>query len=331
MARRNSSKPVVQSDQTTAPAVAENTTEEITVTDVTTEAPVEAVVPATEAPVKAPVPEADFGPFQIAVDAALEGKDSATGEVAPVFIAPVQEAFRHLDGAKNKNKAKAILNEGMKDAMNGMDIQTARAYMTLSDSLTVAAAHVKAERVPSDPTEAFIQRVVGLRLATDLATATVPEGVKEDWSDQANALFTANSEPATAYLAWSTRPAVEEGAEDVAEPEASSFVKAAVKLAQGKSGKIGGKTSKGTGTPFTGERRDISKHIAEAFASKTTGEFLTVSEIKNFHSDEYGDNPPSAGAISARLFPKGGGKCTLEGVVPATSVDGKGNKGATKV
>lgn len=331
MARRNS-KPVVQSETTEAPAEVENTTEEITVTDVTTEAPVETVVPATtEAPVKAPVAEADFGPFQAAVDAALEGKDSATGEVAPAFIAPVQEAFRHLEGAKNKNKAKAILNEGMKDAMGKLDIQTARAYMTLSDGLTVAAAHVKAERIPSDPTEAFIQRVVGLRLATDLATSTVPEGVKEDWRDQANALFTTSSEVAIAYLAWSTRGPVEEGAEDAPEPEATAFVKAAVKLAQGKSGKIGGKAGKsGTGTPFTGERRDISKHLAEAFASKAVGDFLTVSEIKNFKSDEYGDNPPSAGAISARLFPKGGGNCTLEGVTPATSADGKGNKGAVK-
>lgn len=331
MARRNSSN---KSDQTAAPAVAENTEVENTVTEVTTEAPVEAVAP-TEAPAaEAPKVEtapADFGPFEAAVAAAQEGKDAATGELAPVFIAPVQEAFRKLDGAKNKNKAKAILNEGMKDAMNGMDIQTARAYMTLSDSLTVAAAHAKAERVPTDPTEAFVQLIVGLRLAVDLASASVPEGVKEDWSEQAGTLLTANTEAASAYLAWTNRTAPEEGAEDVAEPETSSFVKAAVKLSQGKSGKVGGKATKGTGTPFTGDRRDIAKHISEAFASKTAGDFLTVSEIKNFHSDEYGDNPPSAGAISARLFPRGGKACTLTDVVPATSADGKGNKGATKV
>lgn len=329
MARRNASSSN-KSDTTPAPAEVQST-EETTVTEtVTTEAPVEADAPAPEAaPVKVPTPEADFGPFEAAVASALEGKDAATGELAPAFIEPVSAAFRALDGAKNKNKAKVILNEGMKDAMGNLDIQTARAYMTLSDKATVVAPHAKAEKIPADPTEAFVQRVVGLKLALDLTQGNVPEGVKENWTEQATALIASSMPSAQEYLAWTKRAPAAENTEDLREPEVTAFVKGAVKLAQGKTAKIGGKVSRVAGTPFMGERRDIGKHIVEAFASKSSGDFLTVSEIRNFHSEEYGDNLPSAGAISARLFPKSG-KFTIEGVEPATSNDGKASKGATK-
>ena len=83
-------------------------------------------------------------------------------------------------------------------------------------------------------------------------------------------------------------------------------------------------------TPFTGERRDIGVHISAAFANKEAGDFLTVSQIRAARSDEYGDNSPSAGAISARLFPKSG-KFTVDGIKPSTSTDGKANKGAIKL
>ena len=95
-------------------------------------------------------------------------------------------------------------------------------------------------------------------------------------------------------------------------------------LAIGKAAKAGARA----GSTFTGERRDIGKHIAEAFESVEPGGFLTVAEIRKFRSNEYGDNPPSAGAISARLFPSGGGDCTIEGVSGDTN--DKGNKGGRK-
>ncbi|PRY39335.1 uncharacterized protein DUF1524 [Geodermatophilus tzadiensis] len=65
----------------------------------------------------------------------------------------------------------------------------------------------------------------------------------------------------------------------------------------------------------SGRRRDIAAHIAHAFADLPVGSFLTVSQIRNTPSPEYEGTAPSAGAISARLFPASG-PMTLVGVVP---------------
>lgn len=75
-----------------------------------------------------------------------------------------------------------------------------------------------------------------------------------------------------------------------------------------------------------GRRRDIAKHIAHAFSDLPVGSFLTISEIKSRPSPEYEGTSPSAGAISARLFPANG-PMTLTGVVPDRR---NGVRGATK-
>lgn len=75
-------------------------------------------------------------------------------------------------------------------------------------------------------------------------------------------------------------------------------------------------------------RRDIAAHIGSAFFSQPSGAFLTVNEIRNHRSEEYGDEFPSAGAISARLFPATG-RCTVSGVEPG--VNERGVRGARKV
>lgn len=266
--------------------------------------------------------EVDLTAFDEAVAAAVAEKDSATGEIALVFIDPVNKAYRELDGVKAKNKAKTSLNEKMKEAMNQMDIQTARAYLTLTEKLS-AGGGTKTEKAPADPTEAFVQRYAGLRIALSLVSENVPEGVDDSWQDKAKAVFEAELDAAKSYLAYVTSDDENKGDE----PEVSAVVKAAVKLSQGKAAKVGGRTSGGGGT-FSGERRDIAKHIQSAFANVADGTFLTVAEIKNHTSEEYGDSSPSAGAISARLFPASG-KSTVEGVEPGTNE--KGHKGARKV
>ncbi|WP_164860610.1 DUF262 domain-containing protein [Rhodococcus sp. X156] len=73
-------------------------------------------------------------------------------------------------------------------------------------------------------------------------------------------------------------------------------------------------------------RGDIAKHIAHVFTELETGDFLTISEIARRPSPEYADKPPSAGAISARLFPANG-RMTLPGVEPGTR---NGYRGAVK-
>lgn len=74
-------------------------------------------------------------------------------------------------------------------------------------------------------------------------------------------------------------------------------------------------------------RRDIGAHIQFAFRDLPVGTFLTVSKIQHHLSPEYGANLPSAGAISARLFPKSG-RMTVPGV---TADQRNGLRGATKI
>ena len=152
------------------------------------------------------------------------------------------------------------------------------------------------------------------------------EGVGEGWEDKANSLFAELKPAADKYLAWVNDQSEDKGDE----PEVSALAKNAVKLSLGKSAKAGSKATSGGGVAYVGERRNIATHIAEAFADEPVGTFLTVSEIRKFKSNEYGDNPPSAGAISARLFPGGDGdKNTVKGTQSGTNE--KGIKGATKI
>lgn len=327
MARRNSTKStdIPQSTnevEETTVSTEENTD---TVAEATTEAP------ATEAPVTDEKAEVvfDLTAFQAAADSAVENADDATGEVAPLFLDPVLKEYRLLEGIKAKNAAKKLLTDAMKDQMNQITepgaIQKARSYLQLSEGMSAGSAAPKgpkAPKAPVDPAVAFIAAEATLRLA--LVLHPVPEGVEQlDADEKAQELVDGSLEQAQAYLAW-----VQSDAEDKGEaPEASAVVLNAVKLALGKSAKAGSVKSGGGSSPYTGTRRDIAKHIQQAFEGAEAGEFKTVSEIRNTKSDEYGDDAPSAGAISIRLFPKGGGDCTVEGVNPTEQ---NGKKGAVK-
>jgi hypothetical protein len=268
----------------------------------------------------------DLTAFLAAVDAAMEARDESTGVVPEGPLAEVTKQYRELDGIKAKNAAKAEINERLKDAVNRLAMYEGKALMGISEVLTAGAAPAK-EKVPTDPTEAYVQRLATLDLAFGLVSANAPEGVDKDAATAKSAeLVGASQEAASRYLAWlNETPA--EGEEKSAEPEVSGVVKSAVKLATGKSAKVGGRVTGGA-TAYTGDRRDIAEHIRQAFADKESGTFMLIAEIRNHKSTEYGDNPPSAGAISARLFPKSG-KCTLDFVKPDTNANG--NKGATKI
>lgn len=76
-----------------------------------------------------------------------------------------------------------------------------------------------------------------------------------------------------------------------------------------------------------GGGRDIGQHIAHVFADLPSGTFRTIAQIRNRPTPEYPDGPPSAGAISFRLFPSGGGDTTVEGVSGTTQ---NGIRGALK-
>ena len=296
-----------------------------TATETTPEAPAERVdydgnlLPGVEAEAKAPVESpapVDLTEFTASMTAAVAGRDGASGDVPEALVTAVQSVYRGLDGLRAKNAAKKLVEEAMREAMNQRDVLSARAFMLVSDNLT-AGASAKAEKVPADPKAAFVQRYSALLLALELVSRDAPEGVTVSEID-----VTSEINSALALRAFDSSDAEDKG--DA--PEASSVVKAAVKIATGKAARVGGKST--GGSTFTGERRDIGKHIDSAFEGEEVGTFLTVAQIRSHKSDEYGDNLPSAGAISARLFPASG-KCSIENVEPGQNENS--NKGATKL
>lgn len=280
---------------------------------------------AIKANTKAEIPEADLSEFKALAETAVENADEATGEIALTYLEPVVLEYQKIEGQKNKNLAKTWLNDQMKVGMNELkSIKVARAYLDLHTAMKAGPA-TKTEKVPTDPNEASAQRVAVLKLASSYVYLG-GEGVDKDKVFEiSNKLVEDSKADVEKYVAWMI-----EGEDEASEPKGVSIlVKNAAKLAIGKSARAGARTTS-TGTPFTGDRRDIGQHIIEAFAAREEGQFLSIAEIRKFESTEYGTSSPSAGAISARLFPKGGGKCTVPGVQPATSDDGKGLKGAVK-
>jgi len=313
MARRTKS--------TEAPATAEvESTEENTVSTETTEQ-----VEATEG---TEAPEFDLTDFNAALTAAIDNRDESTGDVPEADVEKVVQAYRLIKGAKGKNAAKKVVDEAMKVAMNEADITRARANLQITDKLVagpVSSGGSRTPREPVDPTADFVERVAGLRLAVSLVGEIAPEGVAEDWSAQADSKVEELAGSVAEYRAWLDNDNEDKGEE----PEVSPIVKAAVKLAQGKAAKVGArKRSTGTSQPFDGPRRDVAKHIVEAFEAVESGTFLSIAEIRKHQSEEYGPNDsPSPGAISARLFPRSG-KVTVDGIRPDTQ---NGKKGAVKL
>ncbi len=326
--------PATEADSTTTDT---NVQEDIVSTDTNTQpeadesvvggpVPTEDETPTTDAK---PEAEFDLSDFEAAAEAAVAEADTTTGDVPEAEVSKVNAEYRKVAGLKGKNAARSFLNAKMKGAMDESDIVSARAWMNLGENLSAGSSgggSSSTPRQPVDPTDAYVDRLVTLKLAVNLVPE--PEGLAEDWSDKANAKFAEVEAGAKEMLAWLQSDAEDKGDE----PEVSATAKAAAKLAIGRSAKAGSAVRASGTSTFTGERRNILTHIAEAFAEQESGAFLKISEIRGFKSSEYGDDHPSAGAISARLFPKNGkvseAVATTAGVKP-DEVDG--SKGARKL
>ena len=299
-------------------------TVEVAQTDVeATEAP----APADDKAAKQAAADAEHEPkveaFKAIVREVVEAADETTGSVSEAGLERAAEAYRNVTGGiKYKNQAKEFVDEGMKSHLSANEYTIAVAYNEVSEKLRVTKAAPKATAPKIDPKEAYADRVAALQVALDYLESNVPEEAEGYELPSTDAAYNQAAE----YIGWT-----EEDAETRGEaPELTPVAQAAVKVIQGRG--LGGRKASGGGiarAPFTGTRRDVGAHIVNAFADKASGEFMTVSEIVKTRSDEYGDDAPSSGAVSARLFPKGdASKCNVEGVIPGVNSDGV--KGATK-
>lgn len=269
--------------------------------------------------------------FQNVAKTVAADADHETGSLAPAQLQPVKEAYRDIEGgAKFKNKAKNFIADQMKDALSpetDTPITQAVAWNLINGAVLETTPRASSGGGAAKPTvsqeKVFADRVQALRLAVDLAEGPlVPEGLG-DWASEISDDDTIDA--AKAYLDWSQADPETRGDE----PEVSIVVKHAVKIATGKGPRKPGRPA---GQPFQGTRRDVAAHILNAFNGLESGTFLTVSEIKNTKSEEYGEDSPSAGAISARLFPKDSKgnptNCTVDGIQPGENAQGV--KGAYK-
>lgn len=273
------------------------------------------------APTKAPVDKsAQLEQFKSVVTAAVtpradgdedtsHGSTPGTGAISDEVLATVQSAYTELHGdRKAQNAAKGFLAEELSNAVGLADdpdqmataICKARSFLAVQKAIEETKPAAKAPKAPVDPTEDFVNRYATLNLAVLAAFNSVPEGVSEDWPTKSEELENSLQDGLRSYMGWLATAEDERGDE----PEVSEIVKDAVKMAQGKS--VTGRRKTATGAPraaFEGERGDIAKHIAQAFASVPVGGTLSVSQIVAADSKGagYDGRKPSQGAVSSRL------------------------------
>lgn len=300
---RNARNTSTNTDATTDAAQTEGESE-VTETTETTEA--------TETATKvAP----DISAFQAVAAAAMESGD----------FSGVTAAYVDLDRAA-KGAATRYVNAEMKAALvERKDPSEAILWSQVSSGLeTPKAAKEKKPREPKAPantTEGTVEKLAALWLGYVTLQANLPEGTDaEGIDDKVNALVSASQADVDQLLAYRADESEEKG--DA--PEVSDIATKAVKLAFSGAGRKSG--SSGTGSTYDGPRRSIGKHIAEAFADQPSGTFLPVSAIHNFVSTEYGDDKPSAGAISSALK---SGKSLPEGITAGVGGE-KNQAGAIK-
>lgn len=275
--------------------------------------------------------------FETAVDEALlhEGRDEDTGTMPEAAFAEVRVAYAALN-TRGKTAARDHLQERITAAMIGdgvsQDFAAARSLLEIMNALKQAAPRQTIARQPVDPTEAHIARVAALMLSPNLVP--VPADVASDWQTKLSAKVSELGSQVIAYRDWQAANADKATEEQTPAPEVDDIVLAAAQAARGrsasvrKSGSSAPRAPRATSAGSGGPRRNIAAHIESAFAGLTSGQFLSIGEIVNHKSDEYGDEKPSQGAVAARLFPGGDpAKCNVAGI----RAEQRDKKGAVKL
>jgi hypothetical protein len=244
--------------------------------------------------------ENKFTEFQAVVQTALDAKDETTGDVPVVNLEAVKAAYRELPGAKYKGKAQRHLNDRLKEIVNAHDIITAQAAMACIDAIEHAgpSPRKESERKPTDPAEAFRDRLTVAHLAYALVRNDVPEGVDaEEQYGLVEAKVADLSDSASRYFAWTQSTAEDKGEA----PEVDALVLKAVKAAQGKAATAPRTRSASTGTrtPHSGGNRNVRTHIAQAFENDPSGTEKRINAVAKTVTAEYPGGDCSPGAISA--------------------------------
>lgn len=285
--------------------------------------------------------ETNMKEFMSAVESAVvsEERDQGSGELPTAIVETVTLPFSKVRAKKDREELQAYLTNKMSEFMVADSVPLARTYMQLlmaTKNLTVSRPQISA--TPVDPTEAWVAHVTALLLSSNFASP-VPEGVAENWQDLVRAKRDSLLEQAAKYITWHEANHAKSDEEKEKAPEVDAIVLRAAQIASGKgatkaprkNAKPGTSAAPAERVPFTGQRRDIAVHVQSAFANLDSGAWLSIGEIVNHRSEEYGDVKPSQGAIGARLYPNDGGACTIEGVIPEIrNVDGRDKKGARK-
>lgn len=312
------------STETVAEATEESTTP---VVEAAAETTTESTDSAPEAAAPEAKPEVDLSEFEAAVQAAIDSRDPSTGTVPEAQADAVKTAYQALS-VGGKSKSKTHLLNVMTAGVEGGDLSTAMAASQLQKVLVPKASgssKPKEEKAPADPNEAVATQLAILRTAFVYLQDNLPEGAElEAVKAKTAELGTTAGEQLAGYLEWLGRDEPAEGTEDAAEPDVSTVTKKAAKLVLTK---VRVATSGGGGSSYSGPRRSVSTHITQVFEGKASGDFMSIAEIANASSEEYGSDKVSSGAVTARLFPTEG-ECSLTDVKPGTQ-DGK--RGAIKL
>lgn len=262
-------------------------------------------------------------------------RDAATGTLSDALVEQVRLAFGKLPGGNTKASARprvrAYVDGKLAEAMNEGDMPAARSFYALQQEALVARGGDRSLTKVTDPTEMLVHQLTALWLAPYLAV--VPEGVAEDWSEQVDALGRELVEPTQQYRVWLDANEDERGEE----PEVHEVIRAAGRIARGKAARItraksgsgGGEASGAVRAAYTGTKRNVARHILQAFEGRPVGTVMSVGEIAKFKSDEYGDDKVSQGAVSARIWAEGG--CTVDGIEAVMTADNPPKKAARKV
>lgn len=294
-----------ESNDTQETTTMSTATEEAPVTEATESAD-NTAAEATESEAVESSAETDLTEFEAAVAAAIEARDEATGKLPEAVTAPVTKAYQALSvGGKSKAKAHllAIMTEGVETNDSPKAMAANELRRALVPAKTSGTPKPKAEPTPVDPNEGVALQLAPLRVAFNYLSTNLPEGAEaEGVKAKTGELFDSSNAEIQGYLNWLDREAPAEGEEDTPEPEVSVVTKKAARLIRTKV-KV---ATSGTGKTYSGPKRSIATHIEQVFASFPSGHFMTINEIAKAESAEYGEDRPSSGAVSARLFPTDG-------------------------